>query len=95
MQINFPPAFAKSWKTTALGLVSAALGFWQAYMIHSWAAIFHDPTTLALFALALLGAVSKDHNVTGGTSGQPSTPAALADANQAPAKGVNAPGASK
>ena len=90
MTINFPPAFAKSWKTTLAGAAIAALGFVQAYKIHSWD-FLKDPTTLMMFCAAIGLGAAKDHNVTGGDSGQPSTPQALADANQAPAKGANAP----
>lgn len=40
---------------------------------------------------AALGITSKQFNVTGGTSGQPSTAQALKDSNQAPAKAPDAP----
>jgi len=73
-----------NWKTTALGALAAVLGFLQAYMIHDWHTIIKDPTTLVMFVLALLGFAAKDSNVTGGTTGQPSTPSALVAANQAP-----------
>jgi len=49
---------------------------------------------LAMFAsvggLVAFGVTAKDYNVTGGTNGQPSTPAALVKANQAPSV-VNPP----
>ena len=82
----------KSWKTTAIGIASIAYGSYQAYMGHAgFTGAIHDPTVVGSFILGLLGLFSKDHNVTGGSVGQPSTPVALAAANQAPASGVNAP----
>jgi hypothetical protein len=94
MTINFPPSFAKSWMTSLVGLLSAiypvAQGF-KAFQTGDWKTLLHDP----LFYIAMLGTaqgfVSKDAQVTGGTSGQPSTPQALKDANQAPAKAPDAP----
>jgi hypothetical protein len=82
IQLNLPPSFAKSWKTTLGGAAAAALGFFQAYKIHNFHDIVSDPTTLSMFVLAVIGFVAKDSNVTGGTSGQPSTAQALLDANQ-------------
>ena len=79
-----------SWKTTLSGIVLAALGFTQVYMIHDWRMIVKDPMTLALFVTAILGLSAKDANVTGGTVGQASTPDALHAANQEPSK-ENAP----
>ena len=92
--MKFPPSFAKSWKTTAVGIASAVLaavqGF-KAFQTGDWHALGHDPLVYVAVLGALQGLASKDANVTGGTSGQPSTPAALADANQAPATGAAAP----
>ncbi len=84
MTINLPPSFAKNWKTTLGGVISAALGFIQAYRIHDWHQIITDPLTLGLFASALIGAVAKDNNVSGGTVPQPSSPEVVA-ASKVPA----------
>lgn len=81
---DLPKGLLKSWKTTLGGAVAAALGFFQAYQIHNFHDIVRDPTTLAMFVLAVIGFVAKDGDVTGGTKGQPSTPEALQAANQAP-----------
>jgi len=77
----------KSWKTTATSAISAVSAFVlfasQAHMVvfPGWI------TSLAVFTmaggLASFGVVAKDKNVTGGDVGQPSTPQALTDANQA------------
>lgn len=72
MQINLK--LPTSWKTSLAGIAVAALGFVQAYMIHDWSQIFHDPTTLFMFVVAVGLAVAKDSNVTGGTAA--STPEA-------------------
>jgi hypothetical protein len=57
----------KSWKTTIIGLVGAALTFLGTYQqnggdLKDWKLwIFH-------LAIALFGVYSKDHNVTGGSN---------------------------
>jgi hypothetical protein len=84
MNITIPtPSFA-SWKTTLAGLISLFLGAMQAYSLHDWGAAIKDPRVQTAVLLGILGMLAKDSNVTGGTTGQPSTPKALADANQAP-----------
>jgi hypothetical protein len=93
MTINLPPSFAKSWMTTGVGLLSAiypAVQGFKAFQTGDWHGLAHDPLVYVAVLGAVQGFVSKDANVTGGTSGQPSTLKALADANQAPAKGTNA-----
>jgi len=76
-----------SWQTTAAGLAAIALGAYQAYMGHDGiSGAIHDPAVQTLFVLGVLGLVAKDHNLTGGTKGQPSAAHALEDANQAPAE---------
>ena len=94
MNITFPPTFAKSWKTTTMGFLAAiypvAQGF-KAFQTGDWKTLSHDPIFWGAMIVAVQGWVGKDGNVTGGSVGQPSTPQALADANQAAAKGVNAP----
>jgi hypothetical protein len=94
MTINFPPSFAKSWMTSTVGLLSAIYpvvqGF-KAFQGGNWTALFHDPLVYIAVLGAVQGFVSKDAQVTGGTSGQPSTPAALKDSNTAPATGAAAP----
>lgn len=75
MTFNFPPSFAKSWMTTAVGLLSAIYPVAQtfkAFQAGDWHTLFHDP----LFYIAMLGVlqgfVSKDAQVSGGTISQPS-----------------------
>jgi hypothetical protein len=92
MNITFPPAFAKNWKTNLVGIASVVVGVVQASAYKGdFAAAFKDKGVQMSIVVAVLGFVSKDWNTTGGSVGQPSTPQALADANQAPAKGANAP----
>lgn len=75
-----------SWKTTGLGIVSLAYATYQTYMGPGGVSgAIHDPTIVGTFILGIFGLIAKDGNVTGGTKGQPSSPQALADANQAPA----------
>lgn len=82
MTINLTvPSSLTSWKTSLSGIVLGALGFFQAYQIHDWHKVMEDPTTLGLFAAAVLGLNAKDGNVTGGSVGQPSTAAALTASN--------------
>lgn len=73
----------KNWLPKLVGVASGALAFFQAYMIHDWHAVIKDPTTMCLFIVSVHGFVTKQVNVTGGDSGQPSTPEALHAANQA------------
>lgn len=75
--------FLASWKTTLTGLASILLGILQASTDKDLTAMIHDPRLPVLFLIGVLGLVGKDGNVTGGQKGQPSTPAALIDANQA------------
>jgi hypothetical protein len=91
MKINFPPSFAKSWKSTLVGLAGTILGVVQGFQAHSFRDLLHNQVFQLALMTAVLGYVSKDANVTGGTSGQPSTPQALKDAHQAPAKAPDAP----
>jgi hypothetical protein len=95
MTINFPPSFAKSWKTSLLGILSLFVSAWQGFHDPTMLAAIQDPKVQMAVLVGVIGLVAKDGNVTGGTSGQPSTPQALADANQAAAKGANAPEAGK
>lgn len=82
----------KSWKTTAIGIASLAYGSYQIYMgPGGLSGALHDPTVIGSFLIGLMGLFTKDHDVTGGTKGQPSTTVALAAANQAPATGINSP----
>ena len=76
IQLSLPPSFAKSWKTSTVGLLSAIYptvqGF-KAFQTGDFKSLLHDP----LFYIAILGAVqgwvSKDANVSGGTVAQPSS----------------------
>jgi hypothetical protein len=90
--MTFPPSFAKNWKTNAVGLISVAFSALQASAYHGdYVAAIKDRGVQMSLMLAVLGFVSKDFNVSGGTVGQPSTPQALKDSNTAPAKAPNAP----
>lgn len=85
INIPLPAGLLKSWKTTLTGAASLTLGIISASSYHGdWVAALHDRGIQLAIAIAVLGFVSKDGNVTGGTSGQPSTPQALADANVHP-----------
>ena len=90
-QITVPDLIPVSWKSTLIGIVGLVLGILQASSHNGdWVAALHDRSVQLAIAVAILGFVSKDSNVTGGTSGQPSTAQALADANQHPSA-VNPP----
>jgi hypothetical protein len=89
MNIDIPSI--ASWKTTALGAASLFLAAMQTYHDPTWSIALHDPQVQTTVALGILGLLAKDSNVTGGTKGTPSTPAALRAANQAPAVGSDAP----
>lgn len=86
MTINLnTSALTGSWKTTLVGLVAVVLGVLQGYSGGGGVSgALHDPKVQMLLLLGILGFFSKDFNTTGGTKGVPSTPAALAAANQAP-----------
>lgn len=81
----------KSWRTGAAAFILVVVGIIQGAHQPSLKAALEDPSVqLSIISAAGL-ALAKDYNVTGGTVGQPSTPQALADANQAPAVGPAAP----
>jgi len=84
--VTFPPSFAKSWKTTTVSLVSGLLVIIQGFKTPDLAVLIHDPAFQMKVLVLVLGLVSKDANVTGGTSGQPSTEKALIEANVAPSE---------
>ena len=81
------PSFA-SWKTSLTGVAGVILGVMQTFKHTTLSETINDPLVWYALVMALLGFFAKDSNVTGGTSGQVSTPQALADARQAPAPGV-------
>jgi hypothetical protein len=91
MTINIPTPSLTSWKTTLSGVASVVLGVLQASKHTTLSEIVNDPLVWFALVIALLGFFAKDGNVTGGTTGQPSTQKALAEANQAPAAGAAAP----
>jgi hypothetical protein len=76
----------KNWMTTVAGLVSAAASFVLFAGLGGMMTFPKPVMAIALFAqvggLAAFGVVAKQYNVTGGTSGQPSSTRALLDANQ-------------
>ena len=90
MNINVNLNTIKSWKTTLIGVASLILGTVQTYN-EGWAMAIHDPKVQMAVVVAVLGFIAKDGDVTGGSVGIPSTPEALAAANQAPATGKDAP----
>ncbi len=78
--------------TSVTGIAAIALGAYQAYMGSGGIqGAIHDPAVQGLFVLGVLGLLAKDHNVTGGTKGQPSAKQALQEANVAPAKPPDQP----
>ena len=95
MQITLPPSWVKSWKTSLSGIITGA----STFVLFAQNLHYINPPgwvmACALFTLSgglvSFGLTAKDAQVTGGKIGQPSTASALADANQAPAKGANAP----
>lgn len=56
----------KSWKTTLAGVVPGLLLFLQSWLTNGHTLDWHNPTLLVGAALAVLGIVGKDYNVTGG-----------------------------
>jgi hypothetical protein len=94
MTINVPVSLV-SWKTSLAGVISFVVGLLQIYFNVSdgkpFKTVISNPVTLVALLSGVGLMLAKDSNVTGGTKGTPSTPQALADANQAPAVGVNAP----
>lgn len=73
-----------SWKSSLVGIIAVVLGVIQAASHNGdWLAAVKDHSVQLAIAVAVLGFVSKDSNVTGGSVGQPSTPTALDAANQA------------
>lgn len=90
MTINLNLNTIKSWKTTLIGIASLILGIIQTYN-EGWAMAIHDPKVQMAVLVGVLGMLAKDGNITGGSVGIPSTPEALAAANQAPAIGKDAP----
>jgi hypothetical protein len=88
--INLNAPSLKSWKTTLGGIVSLFIAAMATYHDASWQTALHDPQVQMAVVVGVIAMFTKDSNVTGGTSGQPSTPTALAAANQAPSP-VNPP----
>lgn len=76
--------FLISWKSTLIGIASVVLMVITASKDPSLQAMIVDPQVQIALVVGLLGFVTKDSNVTGGSKGQPSTPTALMQANQAP-----------
>ena len=95
MNITVPPTWAKSWKTSLSGIVTGASAFIlfgaQQHLISPPGWLMAGALFVASGGIVAFGLSAKDAGVTGGNIGQPSTPQALADANQAPAKGANVP----
>jgi hypothetical protein len=90
INIKFPPAM-KSWKTTLSGVAAVTLGVLQGFHHATLLEAVKDPLVQMGLFVGILGFFAKDSAVTGGTIGQPSTPQALSDANQAAALGASAP----
>ena len=57
----------KSWHTTLTGLLTAAILWLQSYLQSGHHLNFHDPILIVGLAAAVLGALSKDSDATGGT----------------------------
>ena len=76
-------SFIASWKSTAAGIAAILIAVISASQDASLQAMALDPKVQIALVVGLLGLVAKDGNVTGGTTGQPSTPEALHAANQA------------
>ncbi len=89
MTINIPVGNIKSWKTSAAGLIALLVGAWQAQAAGmTLSQALHDPAVQLALITGIGLMLAKDTNVTGGTVGQPSSPQALRDANQAEAGGT-------
>jgi hypothetical protein len=77
--VTLPIPVIKNWKTTAFGVLSLALGIYQASHATSIMAAVQDPKVQSEFLVALIGFFAKDYNVTGGTVAQASTVQAVVD----------------
>jgi hypothetical protein len=86
INIPIPSGALTSWKSSFIGVAGVFLAALQAHNAPTWSAAFHDHGFQMAILIGILGWVAKDSNVTGGTKGQPSSPSALADANQEPSK---------
>ena len=73
-----------SWRTALVGVLSVFYAAMNAYGDGSLQMAIHDPKVQIAVLVALLGILAKDSQVTGGTTGQPSTPEAMKTANQQP-----------
>jgi len=84
----------KNWMPTVAAVISAAGSLVMFLQLGGFADFPKWAMGICLFAqaggLTAFGIVTKQYNVTGGSVGQPSTPQALADANQHPSV-VNPP----
>lgn len=83
-------SFLASWKSSLIGLASVVLAVVSASQDATIGAMINDPKVQIALLVGILGLVAKDGNVTGGTVGQPSTPTAIIEANQAPSA-INPP----
>jgi hypothetical protein len=83
-----------NWKTTVTSAISATASLVLFMQQLHYATFPNWLTGIAMFCsiggLAAFGIAAKDKDVTGGTKGQPSTPIAIMEANQAPST-VNPP----
>ena len=77
-------SFGTSWKTTLAGTASLLVAAMQTYNSPSIGAAVHDPRIQTAVLIGLLGLFAKDHDVSGGTVSQPSSPQVIADTTQAP-----------
>lgn len=72
----------KNWAPMLIGVISTVMGVIQASTYGAdWISALKDQKVEFAIILAILGFVSKQVNVTGGSVGQPSTQSALTDSN--------------
>jgi hypothetical protein len=72
-----------SWKTSLAGVIALFVGAMQANNDGAIVMALKDPKVQLAMLIGIGLMLAKDSNVTGGTKGTPSTPEALAAANQA------------
>ena len=67
MVIDTSKITSGSWKTTVTGWLTAVVLWLQSWLLQGHKLNWHDPMLVVGIAAAVLGSLSKDNDVTGGT----------------------------